>query len=162
MSFLTDLVWGCGSPERISCDWEHESATLLARPCPVHGTLEKDHGSQWADWWGAPGSHKLTVLDHYSLTVYRCRTGLPKACKKGLMRDGREEWPEYVEFRKAPLCPSALWLYTDYFLKGLCIFVKFGLEIPLQWSVQSSTLFCMLGIVLSAVSCNILPFPTQV
>lgn len=69
MSFLTDLIWGRGSPKRIGCDWEHEGATLFARPCPVHGTLEKDHGSQWADWWGAPGSHKLRVLDNHSHTV---------------------------------------------------------------------------------------------
>lgn len=162
MSFLTDLIWGCGSPERISGDWEHEGATLFARPHPVHGTLEKDHGSQWADWWGAPGSHKLTVLDIHSLTVSGCRTGLPRACKKGLKRNGREEWPEYVEFRKSPFMSFCIVIVYWFFFKGIVDFVKFGLEIPLQWSVQPSTLFCMLGIVLSAVSGNILPFPTQV
>lgn len=135
MSFLTDLIWGCGSPERISCDWEHEGATLLARPCPVHGTLEKDHGSQWADWWGAPGSHKLTVLDHYSLTVQRCRTGLPRACRKGLMRDGREEWPEYVEFRKSPFMSFCIVIVYWLFLKGIVHFCKI-------WLRNSSAVIC--------------------
>ncbi|XP_064025892.1 putative tyrosine carboxypeptidase MATCAP2 isoform X2 [Pogoniulus pusillus] len=41
-----DLLRGRGPPEGLSCDREHEGTTLPAGPCPLHGALGKDHGSQ--------------------------------------------------------------------------------------------------------------------
>lgn len=168
MSFFADLVWGRGPPERIGCDWEHEGTTLSARSCPVYGAVGKDYGSQWADWWGTPGSHKLTVLINHSL----CETEgvevnfleFTRMDLKGVGWEGRV--PRIHGIQKMSLCvPFALWFYTAVFcfVFLLCVFFfKFGLGIPLQWSEHLSTLFCRLVIVLNAFFGNVLPFPIQV